>query len=148
MSILEQDWAPTVWVTRQNPIKWRTSTPSEKRWFASIDDLKASYNPYNFDQHIVLRNVGGSVRLLPYLRMIKLDNPKRTQAGTNSDLYSSARGALFNATRAGAIESKRLGIIRNIAQTTELVERACTNCQCSDNYTGVSEEEILRLFGS
>jgi hypothetical protein len=107
LALLEQDWAPMVWVTKDNPIRWNATTSAEARWFTSIDELKPRYSQYAFQQHIVLRNVGGSVRLLPYLKKVVLDNPRRHRKDfSNADLFSGAFGALKNALRAGDLLGK------------------------------------------
>ncbi|MBJ6146145.1 hypothetical protein [Hymenobacter sp. BT559] len=138
LSLLEQDWAPTVWMTKDNPIRWSTDTPSNERWFNSFEELQTRYDRYAFQQHCVLRNVGGSVRMLPYLKKIVLDNPKRARPNAASvDRFSEAVGALNNALRAGGLFEK--GITFN--------NRPCT-CGCVSSYASMTEEKLDKLFGS
>lgn len=138
LELLEQDWAPTVWITKDNPIRWNVTTPSNERWFGSMEELRSQYNRYAFKQHCVLRNVGGSVRVLPYLKKILVDNPKRYRTSAPSiDRFSEAAGALNNALRAGDLFGK--GVRIN--------QRSCT-CACVQDYANMPDEKLDKLFSS
>jgi hypothetical protein len=134
LALLEQDWMPSIWVTKDNPIRWSPTTSAAKRWFTSIDELKKSYNRYTFAQHAVLRNVAGSIRLLPYLKAIILDNPERGLPRTPSvDIHSQAAGALQNALRAGGLQGKGIRLASRKSHSL---------------YKKVIDDDIYKLFSS
>ncbi|MBH8567555.1 hypothetical protein KB206_01570 [Microvirga sp. STS02] len=141
LSLLEQDWLPKVWVAKSNPIDWKADTPEEKRWFISIKELETSYSKTNFGHHIVLRNIGGSIRLNPYLKEIVLDNPHRTMEITQQrytlDLVSSSIGAMRASARAGKLLNKGLDTV---------IRQCLGSCKCASLYKGMTSTEFKKLF--
>ena len=138
LALLEQDWAPSIWVTKDNPIRWSAATPSSERWFTSMEELASRYDRFAFRQHAVLRNVGGSVRALPYLKKIVIDNPQRKRPNVASiDMFSEAIGALNNALRAGKLHGKGIAIHN----------RTCV-CGCVQGYVDMPNDNLIKSFGS
>ncbi|WP_223654355.1 hypothetical protein [Hymenobacter psoromatis] len=127
LSLLEQDWLPFVWVTKTNPIHWDVDTPSNERWFTSIEELEAGYDPRDPGHHIVLRNVAGTVRLKPYLRTIIVDYTQRFPYGSAQTNYSKMAVASFLA----AAKEGKVG-----ASSIKLKYRdhSATACQCTAQY--------------
>ncbi len=142
LSILAKDWLPNVWIAKSNPISWDVDTPNADRWFTSIEELERLYKPTNFGFHIVLRNVGGNVRLLPYLESVVVDNPERTLAETPArfaiDMCSAAVGALIGAARAGKLLGKG---IHNSVRTT-----CPPHCGCKSYYKSMSNTQLRKNF--
>lgn len=133
IEVLSQSWLPSLWVTRSNPMYWKTTDPTsletvEKRWFTSEEALAGEYQRGNFDKMLVLRNIGGSIRLAPYLKRVVVDQPQRPLQGL--DTYSCAVGALRASARAGGLGDK-------------LIEaRTCPpQCQCTQIYSAAQMDE-------
>ena len=74
-SILEHDFPP-IWITRSNPMGWKSSTKHADRWFQSTADLKKDFVKGRFDQMIVFRHVGGFLSLTKLLEDVMVDDPQ------------------------------------------------------------------------
>lgn len=135
--LLEQDWLPFVWVAKSNPMYWEVDTPSDERWFTSINELEAGYNPDEPGHHIVLRNVAGTVRLTPYLHQVVLDKTLRFPYGSPHTNYSELAGnELIAAAKEGGI---------NIPDVQWMYRKHAQGCRCSEQYR-VMRLNVLRKF--
>lgn len=139
LSVFDERWLSTVWITKKNPTKWRPNDAPADRYFQSIDELERDFVRGNFGQMIMLRHVGGVLRLGPYLKELVVDDPHWTFDGL--DVYAQTIGAL----RASAWQG-RLGEIA-------ISRRTCpAECGCSGQYKKALEaaapvgESTLRQF--
>ncbi len=139
--LLEQDWLPFVWVTKTNPIYWRTTTPHSQRWFSSIKELEADYDPQLVHQHIVLRNVAGTVRLNPYLREIIVDWTNIKRDGAEKTYAQEAAAAILAAAARGGVS------LTNVVKNYRTIERHTKpNCICFQEYSALEPSKLLQLF--
>jgi hypothetical protein len=141
LSLLEQDWLPNIWVSKSNPIDWDDSTPVQNRWFSSIEELDKHYQPTNFGHHLVVRNVGGSIRLNPYLKALIVDNTKRTIPVTASRYDLDVVSASIEALRASARAGKLLG--KGVSAT---IRQCNTQCKCQTLYNNMTSSEFKKIF--
>jgi len=104
VDLLLEDWLTAVWITKSNPANWKKQEVTYAERYFSSDELGESYDPTArgaFANHIVLRNIGGVLRLKPYLKQFILDDPKRAWPDYERfDLLSMAWGGMTNAARA------------------------------------------------
>lgn len=77
LEILEQNWLPYIWITKNNPSKWTDETNYDEKYFKSVSEFEANFQYGNFDKLFVLRSVGGVLRLAPYLNRILIDRCDR-----------------------------------------------------------------------
>lgn len=118
--IIDKSYTGRVWVTKQNPMKWKGKS-REERWFTSINDLKANFVRGCFDQMIVFRHCGGELSFNGYLKEIILDDPMIGKNGP-IDYYSMAYGALRLSMTEGRID-------------VPISKRRCYDgCACVDEY--------------
>jgi hypothetical protein len=138
VGILSEEWLQPVWVTKENPANWNSSKSYSDRYYHSNELNK--YDPVGsgcFGNHIVLRSVGGVLRLKPHLNRIILDDPDKVwpQSRSHSNplgIFSMAIGALVNASRAsGNLITKDIGF---------------KNRRCSSKYAGIEDEELKKMF--
>lgn len=128
LDLLNEDWLPSIWITKKNPTKWVDGEPASDRYYSSIYELSNGYQKGNFDSMFMLRHAGGVLRLLPHLKDIVLDDPNWEHSGI--DIYAQTVGAL----RASAWQ----GGIREI----DIVKRECKkDCNCTNQYN-----EVLKTF--
>lgn len=138
LSILERDWIPFVWVAKDNPVRWDVDTPSSDRWFTSIEELEADYNPNESGHHIVLRNIAGTLRLNTYLKRVTLDKTLRFPYGSAHTDYTEMAGAslLTAATEGGVDRTNIEWLYRKHDQT---------GCRCHEQYR-VMRLNVIRKF--
>jgi hypothetical protein len=136
IDLLLEDWLPTIWVTKKNPVKWTASDTPADRYFQSIDEFKNGYHPGqkgSLGTMFMLRNAGGVLRLDPYLKEIVVDDPGREIEDANA--YSLTVGAL----RASACQ----GGLTNIS----IRKRVCSsNCKCASNYKTLGHKSVKQFF--
>ncbi|GAB4381363.1 MAG: hypothetical protein Kow00121_39730 [Elainellaceae cyanobacterium] len=131
LEILEQDWLPSLWITKSNPQNWTDDTTT--RYFLSEDDFEHKYKHGDFDKMLLLRHCGGVLKLAPYLEEIYLDNPHLEIDGV--DIYSQALGAL----KASARISNMQDII--------ISPHPCKNsCACNQNYERMNDTKLSKFF--
>ena len=140
LTLLEQDWLPLVWVTKLNPQHWRRDTPSSERWFSSIEELEKNYNPKDTGQHIVLRNVAGTVRLNPYLREVVVDWTTRCLPGRTESIAQQGFDAIVAASIAGGFPP---GITTGLYRV-----HTSSVCRCATQYQEMKLNTALKFFGS
>lgn len=121
-----------VWVTKQNPTRWRGKTKSE-RWFQSKADLAENFIYGEFGHMIVFRHCGGELPFGRFLRRIILDDPRmETDNGVN--LYSAAYGALRLAMTDAGID-------------VPIERRTCAGgCLCRRHYRNNDESTLERFL--
>ena len=91
-----------IWVTRENPIRWRR-VGDRRQWFQDRDDLVENFVRGEFGQMIMLRHCGGEWPFGSYLQRIVVDEPAGEWRG-EIDMYSMAVGALRSAMQEGGVD--------------------------------------------
>jgi|SRR5882672_2565334 len=133
LEVFAQDWLASLWITRTNPQNWTDTQAVADRYFGSIQELQLGYRKGSFDFSLVLRHVGGVLRLKPYLTKVVVDNPH--YGASEVQFYSQAIGALK--------ASARLGQLGNLP----IEPRVCVrNCKCKDQYREMSRKVLNHLF--
>lgn len=140
LALLEQDWVPFVWVTKRNPVYWTRDTPSDERWFSSIEELEAGYDPKEAGHHIVLRNVAGTVRLNPYLCELILDYTKRCRPGSDKTLSEEAAEAIVAAAVLGKVPKANMKKFYR--------PHSGPGCFCSVQYKDMKLSTALKFFSA
>ena len=76
-------------VSKMNPQKWRKTSSENERYFNDYETLAFCYDPYDFGQHIMLKN---QTKSLPFdfLEKIVLSNPQQDE----NSLFESAKTAI------------------------------------------------------
>jgi hypothetical protein len=140
LSLLRQDWLPFVWVTKTNPIYWDADTPSNERWFTSIEELETGYDPLEPGHHIVLRNVAGTVRLKSYLRRVIIDQTRRSPYGSAHTNYSEmAMQSILAAAEEGKVDTSPIKF--------NYRDHSTSRCQCTNQYiTPQMSLKVARKF--
>lgn len=135
IEIMLEDWLTSVWITKSNPANWEKENISYPDRYFNESELHDSYDPVATDafaKHIVLRNIGGVLRLRPHLAKLILDDPERPWPNyENFDLLSMAWGALKNASRVGGFGPNDFKV-----ETRE----------CGDLYSSMEKEKLLKGF--
>jgi hypothetical protein len=125
LEVLNEDWLPSLWITKKNPTKWIDGEPASERYYTTVEEFSRNYTSGDFGSMFMLRHVGGVLRLMPHLKELVVDDPGWSYEGL--DVYTQTVGAL----RASAWQ----GDIRDL----KIVKRECTEkCKCSDYYTKAS----------
>ncbi len=133
INLLSQDWLSSLWITKKNPQKWREREVLSDRYFSTVKEFQEIYLKGNFDTILVLRHIGGVLRLKPYLKKIVVDNPQ-LQPG-EVDIYSQTVGALK--------ASARIGEMPNII----IEPRGCGNlCSCASEYENMKGKTVNHLY--
>jgi hypothetical protein len=133
LSILEQDWMASLWVTKNNPQHWTQETPFAERYYQSVEEFSENYAYGDFYKMFVLRHVGGVIRLNEYLNEIILDDSGRELGGIR--LYDQAVGALKSASIIGGMPD--ININRRTCQAY---------CSCQNNYNQMQPETLRKFF--
>ena len=131
LDFLREDWLGPVWITKCNPQNWHEDAKDDW-YFSSVEDLEKDYIKGKFDQMIVLRHVGGVLRLQPTLKEIVVDDPDLPRAD-KIDLYSQAVGALLASARASDIDN------------VKITRRVCSNV-VKDQYGKMLDSTLLKFF--
>lgn len=138
LDLLREAWLPTLWITRKNPQDWSVNDSLTDRYFTSVAELKKGYQLGDFGTMLVLRHVGGVIRLRPYLRSILVDDPNlewRHSKNNATDVYSMVVGAL----RASSRES---GLVDMPIQ-----RHGCRDsCRCKQQYNKMRDETFAQIF--
>ena len=130
VKLLAQDLISTVWVSRKNPQSWTDEQGLSDRYFNSVADLQHDYKKTKFDFSIMLRSVGGVVRLKPFLKEIILD------ALPYSHLFNQALGALKASARSGGMTNLSIN-----------PRRCARTCQCPQQYKNMTKPVLEKFFG-
>ena len=128
--LLEDFPDDSVWVTRDNPIRWRRGMGEAERYFVTEDELRDGFKWGEFCQHITLRSPEGPV---PFTRLEKvvLDYP----GNEARPLFETA----FD-------ELKRL--VAEYDADVPVVGRKCREaCACRDAYAQCTQEALDEKFG-
>lgn len=141
LDLLLDEQIPNIWITRKNPTQWSVNDRAEDRYFTSVSEFSEHYSKGDFNSMFMLRNTGGTLKLIPYLKDIVLDAPKMSMGEV--DLYSHSVGALrLSAWQGGLTE-------------LEIVKRTCSRyCKCTDQYGALRQKavatrddrELIKLF--
>lgn len=79
----------SIFITRDNPIRWDNGLPEEKRYFVTEDELRREYCKGTFKQHFTVRNQRNGISL-SHLEKIVLDYPGERYDG----LFNEARSRI------------------------------------------------------
>ncbi|MDQ3703947.1 MAG: hypothetical protein M3437_01775 [Chloroflexota bacterium] len=133
LQLLQKDWLASMWATKSNPLYWDKVLPA-KRYFSTLEEFSKDYRKGTTEHMLVLRHIGGVLRLRPYLKRIILDDPHMAWAD-GVDVYSAAHGALHAAARAGGLSD--LAIERRPCAET---------CVCKTEYPALEDDKFYRFF--
>jgi hypothetical protein len=121
LELLEQDWMSYVWITKNNPSQWNENTQFAEKYYQSAQEFRENFRYGNFDKLIVLRGVGGVLRLDQFLTRIVVDCPEREIEGNRA--FDHTIGALRASAIAGGIPE------------INIAKRECSvGCQCRTQY--------------
>lgn len=121
LDCLDEDWMAYVWITRNNPSQWNDASTLEQKYYQSTQEFRDNFRHGNFDKLLVLRGVGGVLRLDPFLSRIVVDCTERETEGIRA--FDHAVGALRASAIAGGIPE------------VDIVKRDCPlECQCRTQY--------------
>jgi hypothetical protein len=81
------------WVTKSNPSGWAVSTPHERRWFTSANDLDHYFDLDNAEYMTLFRHCGGRLPIANHLQEVIVDDPQ-ISIEDGIDCFSMAYGAL------------------------------------------------------
>ncbi len=113
-----------VWITKKNPIHWKSNEPRKERFYTSINELKSNYTVGDFGAMLLFRNIDGELPLKSNLRYLLIDNPGSIllPVRTETPLPASI-SSLRKSARLGGLKYLRFRI------------RECSKfCQCHDEY--------------
>jgi len=135
LELLNEDWLPSIWVTKKNPTQWKDGESAADRYYSSVEEFAAGYRKGDFASMFMLRHVGGVLCLIPHLRDIVLDDPGWEYQDT--DVYSQAVGALRASAWQGGLKS------------LDILKRQCHDaCKCSKQYGDVlNDAEAKKKYG-
>jgi len=133
VEVLAEEWLATLWVTRENPQNWTQDDDHEDRWFVSVEDVEQNFRPTDFGSSIVLRSIGGKLRVEDYLTRITVDVPDREMYGVGLHDYT-------------------IGALHASCATTDLFPdiypRECPEgCNCKSEYGRMRDDTIEKFFG-
>ncbi|MGN7359471.1 hypothetical protein ACTHPF_20480 [Paenibacillus sp. SAF-054] len=132
LELLKDSNLPPVWVTRDNPIYWKSHFDDEDKYFSSFDEFDESYSLGNYREMITLRDTMDILPFDPYLEEIIIDNPKYIRNGKNYGRHAklAIRTALMNS---GYDYS-------HVTVST----RKCGSCYCERNYWNDISDSIMQ----
>ena len=81
IELLQEYWLPKIWVTRTNPIHWK---PNAINQWLTQEEISTTYDPISsnaYQNHLVVRNAGGVIRLGKHLKEIIVDDPEMKIGG-------------------------------------------------------------------
>jgi hypothetical protein len=122
-----------IWVTRDNPTRWRTTMKDREKYFANMKQLRDSWDGYRPERRMItIRNIARPI-LFKHLEAIVLDHPE-IQVG-DIDLYTTARYAL-----------RRAIVNANLRVTVSARTTHQRGCFCVENYEEMTTSEQLMKF--
>jgi hypothetical protein len=92
------------WVTKSDPAEWAITTPHDRRWFSSANDLDHYFDLGNANYMALFRHCGGRLPMLNHLQEVIVDDPHFSIDG-EIDCFSMAYGALSLAMTEGGIKA-------------------------------------------
>jgi hypothetical protein len=125
-----------IWITKNNPIYWNSSTSSENKYFSNVDELKNDWdNYYRQRKMVTIKNILDPI-LFDKLVEVIVDDPRIQFGGKNycevsiSNIKESLK---LNKTLKGKFKLR--------------ADEDCVNCRCRKKYLNeVSIPELNRLF--
>jgi hypothetical protein len=111
LEMLRRPPVSAAWVTRKNPTKWNSGESRGLRFFRSVDEFARTYNLGDFDNMIVIRNIGGVLPLRGSLRYLLVDNPGELSFPNHTmSPLPHALQALRKAARQGGLKWLRIRV--------------------------------------
>lgn len=129
--LLASDWNTSLWITKCNPQYWTPTTPQSDRYFSSLKELRTSFVVGRFDHMLVLRHVGGVLRLAPFLEAVTIDSVM----GVDDTLHQQSIQKLQTSAQMGEI-------------TTSITHRnnCRSNCVCLQQYRDMQPTTRQKFF--
>ncbi|AQT61638.1 hypothetical protein [Cellvibrio sp. PSBB023] len=122
-----------VWVTKDNPIYWKSNSIPSDNYFRSVEELAENWDRYDVQKKMFTIRKPSQAILFDYLESITLDNPKVRIDDVS--LRKESRKALEEATK-GDFDIRK-----------KLIWRECGYCFCSKNYLNqVPVPELTQKF--
>jgi hypothetical protein len=123
-----------VFVSKKNPIYFRTGEKARDRWYQSADELAADLQFGNFDKMIVIETPSGLLKFPDGRAIVRLDSPERA-------LQSGVDGRT-NAERKLKAAAKKGGVCITISPAN------CHSvCSCVQKYASYPSHHFEKLFG-
>lgn len=130
VSILDGPEINAIWVTRRNPIHWRTADTDLDRYYSSVPDFDSQFTYGDFYKHIMVRN-RDRISLSQVDRIV-IDDP-----GYNpSTLLDEAVSCLKQAAVRGGIVSANVFSIRECRM----------ECKCEKEYAALPTHARERMY--
>jgi len=119
-------------ITKDNPIRWRTNTPSVEKYFRSVAQIEREWDNFKTERRMITIRNNSKPILFKYLDRVVLDEPFIIL--NNLNLFKVAGRQLRS-----AIKETNLGI--------KVTKRVCPrNCYCQENYYEKNDWDLKRLF--
>lgn len=133
VEVLSEEWLATLWITRENPQNWTEDDDHRDRWFVSIEDVQQNFRPTDFGSSIVLRSIGGKLRIKDYITRITVYVPERGM-------------------RSFRLLDYTIGALHASCAPTDLFPdihiRECPEgCDCKSEYSRMRDDTIEKFFG-
>lgn len=133
---------PAIYVTKDNPIRWKSHVDMEEYYFQNIDEFKDAYRIGAYKEMITLKDTLSTLYFGDYLEEIILDEPwvilTLSDTGEKIDLFKDARNTLDEYIKNSHYDYSKVKI---------KYRKKCPGvCYCSKNYLETSEQDLKRLF--
>lgn len=115
-----------VLVSKMNPSKWKESTPFRDRYFEDAMEADVGVRVGDFDQMLMIGNVGGIIPFGGYLQRIVLDDVNGG-AQTSQEFQRAAQE--LNQ----ALQDRKINM--------HVTRRGCVDCRCYQSYSGMSSRQ-------
>lgn len=122
-----------IWVTRDNPTRWKMSMRDRDKYFPSVKALRDSWDDYPPERRMITIRNAGRPTLFGCLEEIVLDDPD-IQVG-DIDLHATAFHAIRSAIRHANLRVK--------FRTRSDHQR---NCFCLENYADMTTSDQIKKF--
>lgn len=126
IEILQSFDLPEIWITKDNPVRWREDLSMADRYFQTQDELNKDYGKGTFGQMITLRGTQDPLVFQPYLDEILLDNPRIIINQVN--YFEEAKKALEDAGE------------------FSVSTRRCFSCKCNGTYSELASERKSHIL--
>lgn len=123
-----------IWVTKNNPQYWDSTTSMEDKYFSSVYELRKDWDKYERQRKMVTIKDKMQPVLFNYLKQVIVDDPRVETQGYH----------LFNE----AVTALKQTLGENTTLKNKFLTRpTCIKCYCRDNYLRqISPNDLKRLF--
>jgi len=117
-----------IWITKQNPINWKSSMKDTDKYISDLDELESTWNDNRQKKMLTIKNISDPISFQD-LQSIIIDNPQIIK-----DRINYFEEALNGIEKAGNSFQNKIS------------ERSCSNCYCHLNYSKMDSNRLNKLF--